>query len=283
LNIQFAIKGNNIFVLEVNPRASRTVPFVSKATGIPLAKIASKVMAGKALKSFNLPDDHLEKMGHFAVKESVLPFNKFSGVDIVLGPEMKSTGEVMGISVSHAEAFAKSQIAANSALPTKGKIFISVRDGDKRNVVPIAKKFRDLGFSIVSTPGTAKALRDAGLADVQIVYHYNQGQEEGIHLMKLIKQSEIGLIVNTPSGEGSQHDMRSIRAAAILHNVPCITTLQGAYAAATAMESKAHEKRSVRSLQEYYKSQRPSSGRAASFPSKMEMKKNDGSSSCAVS
>ncbi|HLF18955.1 MAG TPA: carbamoyl-phosphate synthase large subunit [Candidatus Omnitrophota bacterium] len=252
INIQFAIKGRRIFVLEVNPRASRTVPFVSKATGIAVAKIAAQVMVGKKLSEFDLSFDHITDMKHFAVKESVLPFSRFSGVDIVLGPEMKSTGEVMGISTRYGEAYAKSQIAAGSALPGKGKIFISVKDEDKRGVVFIAKKLADMGFSIVSTRGTAKVLQANGL-EVQEVGRYNQGKGGMNNLMTLVRKGQIHLIINTPSGEDSQYDMRSIRAAAILHNVPCITTLQGAWAAVNGMETCRDNKYTVKSLQEYYK------------------------------
>jgi len=259
LNIQFAIKGSRIYVLEVNPRASRTVPFVSKATGLPLAKIASQVMTGKKLADFDIPENHIENLKHFSVKESVLPFSKFSGVDIVLGPEMKSTGEVMGVASNYGEAFAKSQISANAALPSKGKVFISVKDEDKRAAVLIAKTLRDLSFSIVATPGTAKALKSNGIANIEEVYRYDQGKVEGTNLLELIQDNQIGLIINTPSGERSQYDMRSIRAAAILHNVPCITTLQGAWAAVNGMEEKVHETRNVKSLQQYYKEGRDSS------------------------
>lgn len=161
----------------------------------------------------------------------------------------------MGIAPTYGEAFAKSQICANSALPVSGKVFVSVKDEDKRSIVLIAKRFRDFGFELVSTPGTAKVLRANGIK-VQIVGRYDQGQQEGINLMPLIKNAEIKLIVNTPSGESSQYDMRAIRAAAILHNVPCITTLQGAWAAVNAMETKAHERKFVQSLQDYYKTQK---------------------------
>jgi carbamoyl-phosphate synthase large subunit len=263
LNIQFAIKDQTIYVLEVNPRASRTVPFVSKATGVPLAKIAAQVMAGKPLRDFDINYNLLNELKHFAVKESVLPFNKFSGVDIVLGPEMKSTGEVMGIARTYGEAFAKSQISANSALPVSGKIFVSVKDADKPAAVRVARKFSGFGFELVSTPGTARMLRDNGI-DVQVVGRYDQGQREGVSLMTLIEENRINLIVNTPSGESSQYDMRSIRAAAILHNVPCITTMQGAWAAVNAMETKAHERRSVQSIQDYYKTQKDPSSCAVS-------------------
>ncbi len=252
LNIQFAIKGSKIFVLEVNPRASRTSPFVSKATGLPLAKIGAQIMAGKKLSDFKLSYDYLDQLQHISVKESVLPFSKFSGVDIVLGPEMKSTGEVMGIGSTFGEAFAKSQSAAYQNLPKKGKIFLSVKDQDKRAIVFIAKKLADLKFSIVSTPGTAKVLRANGV-HVEEVHHYDQGKHNMVTLMTLIKRNEIKLIVNTPSGEGSQYDMRSIRAAAILHNVPCITTLQGAWAAVNGIEFvKGSKEIVVKSLQEYY-------------------------------
>ena len=246
LNIQFAIKGSKVFVLEVNPRASRTVPFVSKATGVPLAKIAVQVMTGKKLSEFILPD--ISALKHVSVKESVLPFSRFSGVDIVLGPEMKSTGEVMGIAATFGEAFAKSQISANSALPRLGKIFISVKDEDKRNIVFLAKRLADLKFSLVSTTGTAKALRSSGV-DVEIVDKHGEGKN---NLLTLIKKNEINLIINTPSGKRSQSDMRAIRAAAILHNVPCITTLQGAWAAVNGIESSLTREFTVRPLQEYY-------------------------------
>ncbi|MBF0522241.1 MAG: carbamoyl-phosphate synthase large subunit [Candidatus Omnitrophica bacterium] len=252
INIQFALKGRKIYILEVNPRASRTVPFVSKATGIPLAKIASRLMVGEPLAKFNLTYDLIDNLQHVSVKESVLPFSKFSGVDIVLGPEMKSTGEVMGIASTFGEAFAKSQICAGQGLPRKGKVFISVKDEDKRAAAFIAKKLRDLGFSFVSTSGTGKVLKSNGV-DVEVINRYNQGQNNLLNLMTLMKENKIALIINTPSGESSQSDMRSIRAAAILHNVPCITTLQGAWAAVNGIESSQTRDFSVCSLQEYYK------------------------------
>ncbi len=252
LNIQFAIKGSRVYILEVNPRASRTVPFVSKATGIPLAKIAAKIMVGQKLNEFKLPS--MEQLKHVSVKESVLPFSRFSGVDIVLGPEMKSTGEVMGMALTFGEAFAKSQIAANSALPQQGKIFISVKDEDKRNIVFLAKKLVDMKFSLISTVGTAKVLRSNGV-NVEMVDKHGEGKN---NLLTLIKKNEINLIINTPSGKKSQSDMRAIRSAAILHNVPCITTLQGAWAAVNGIESSSSKDFTVQSLQEYYKIFRPS-------------------------
>jgi carbamoyl-phosphate synthase large subunit len=251
LNIQFALKGRQIFVLEVNPRASRTSPFVSKATGIPLAKIAAKLMLGRKLSEFGLSYEKLAAAKHICVKESVLPFSRFSGVDIVLGPEMKSTGEVMGSAMSFGEAFAKSQISAGSKVPQEGTVFLSVRDEDKRAAILVAKKFQDLKFSILSTRGTARVLRANGVV-VEEVERYDQGKNIYSNLMTLLKENKIGLIINTPSGERSQSDMRFIRAAAILHNVPCITTLQGAWAALNGIESKNQKKFSVQSLQRYY-------------------------------
>ncbi len=250
LNIQFAVKGSKIYVLEVNPRASRTVPFVSKATGIPCAKIAAQIMVGKRIKDFNLPAD-LE-LPHFSVKESVLPFSRFSGVDIVLGPEMKSTGEVMGIAMSFGEAFVKSQLCANQALPKTGMVFVSVKDEDKRSIVFLAKRLRDLKYRIVATQGTAKVLKSNGVV-VDVVGKYAEGENT---LLQMIKNDQIHLVINIPSGQASQSDMRKIRAAAILHNVPCITTLQGAWAAVNGMEDMLVRPFSVKSLQSYYRDMR---------------------------
>ncbi len=246
LNIQFAVKGSQVYVLEVNPRASRTVPFVSKASGIPVAKVAAQVMLGKKLGDFHLFDTtHLP---HFSVKEAVLPFSKFSGVDIVLGPEMKSTGEVMGIAETFGEAFSKSQSSANQPLPKEGAVFLSVKDEDKRNVVFMGKKLEDLGFNIVSTKGTAKVLRSDGVS-VTIVAKNEEGRED---ILSLIKKNEIQLIINTPSGKKSQSDMRAIRAAAIIHQVPCITTMQGAWAAVNGIDAASRKDFDVKSLQQYY-------------------------------
>ncbi len=251
LNIQFAIKGGKIMVLEVNPRASRTAPFVSKATGLPIAKIAAQIMAGKKICDFDLSRE-CEDLPHVAVKESVLPFSRFSGVDIVLGPEMKSTGEVMGIAATFGEAFAKSQLSANSGLPRSGRIFISVKDEDKRNIAFLAKKLVDMKFSIIATRGTAKVLKSSGVV-AEIVDKHDEGRN---NLLTLIRKNEINLIINTPSGKKSQSDMRSIRADAILHNVPCITTLQGAWAAVNGIEAMIAKPMSVCSLQNYYKVQK---------------------------
>ena len=249
LNIQFAIKGEKVYVLEVNPRASRTIPFVSKATGIPLAKVASLIMAGKKLTDFNLIE--INDLKHVSVKESVLPFSRFSGVDIVLGPEMKSTGEVMGIDSTFGAAFAKSQISANQGLPKKGKIFISVNDDDKRHIVFLAKRLVDMGFKLMTTKGTGKVLQSNGVP-LEIVEKVDSTADSENNILTLIKKNEINLIINTPSGQRSQSDMRAIRAAAILYNVPCITTLQGAWAAVNGIESTLQKEFLIQSLQEYY-------------------------------
>ncbi len=245
LNIQFAVKSDTVYVLEVNPRASRTVPFVSKVTGVPLAKIAAKIMAGKKLKELGVRKEKL--ISHIAVKESVLPFSRFSGVDIILGPEMKSTGEVMGIDSSFGIAFYKSQVAAGSALPRSGKIFISVKNDDKRDIVFIAKKLFDIGFEIIATEGTSKVLRSNNIGS-STVKKISEGEKE---ILELIRRNEIGLIINTPSGERGQFDMKPIRSLATMHGVPCITTIQGAQAAANGIEAMLKGDFLVKSIQEY--------------------------------
>ncbi len=245
LNIQFAVKSGTIYVLEANPRASRTVPFVSKATGVPVAKIAAQVMTGRKLAEFDLRDSLA--LDHVAVKESVLPFSRFSGVDIVLGPEMKSTGEVMGIASDFRTAFAKSQICANQALPESGRIFISVKDDDKRGISFLAEKLESLGFSLVATHGTAKVLRANGVP-VEEVDKRGEGERD---VIDLIRDGEIHLVINTISGKKSHDDLRPIRAAAIIHQIPCISTLQGAWAAVNGIEARSQHKFGVRSLQDY--------------------------------
>ncbi len=247
LNIQFAIKGEKVYVLEVNPRASRTVPFVSKAIGAPLAKMAARIMAGEKLSDFpHLPD--IDNLGLVAVKECVLPFSRFSGVDIILGPEMKSTGEVMGMAPTFGAAFAKSQVAANQSLPRKGAVFISVNENDKRHIAFMAKRLQDHGFRIYATKGTAKVLRSSGVATI-LVDKTGEGEH---NILTLLAKNEINLIINTPSGKKSQSDMRSIRSASIRHAIPCITTLQGAWAAVNGIEASLKEGFTVESLQAYY-------------------------------
>lgn len=245
LNIQFAIRNDIVYALEVNPRASRTVPFVSKATGIPLAKIAAKVMVGKKLSELGFTEE--KAVNYFSVKESVLPFSRFSGVDIILGPEMKSTGEVMGISPSFGIAFYKSQVAAGTILPRKGKVFISVKNDNKRDIIFIAKRLCYMGFEIIATKGTSKVLRSNDVK-TEMVDKIGEGSTE---IPELIKRGGIKLIINTPSGQRGQSDMKPIRSLAIMHGIPCITTIQGAQAAVNGMESILEGDLSVKSIQEY--------------------------------
>ncbi len=247
MNVQFAVaRDGTVFVLEVNPRASRTVPFVSKATGVPLARYAALVMVGKTLDELGLFDEVVPK--HFSVKESVFPFNKFLGVDIILGPEMRSTGEVMGIDDNFPMAFAKSQMAANSPLPLQGKVFVSVARRDKGEIVPIARALVEMGYQIVSTSGTAQALREAGIA-VGVI---NKLQEGRPNLLDLMKNDEIDLVINTPSGKGARTDEGMIRAAAVANGVTCITTIAAAQAAVAACRALAEQELTVSALQDRY-------------------------------
>jgi carbamoyl-phosphate synthase large subunit len=247
MNTQFAIKNDIVYVLEVNPRASRTVPFVSKATGIPWAKIATKVMAGKTLKQLGIKEN-LE-LNHVAVKESVFPFTKFPGVDAVLGPEMKSTGEVMGIDVDFGKAFYKSQIAAGNKIPLQGTVFVSVKNKDKRSFIFVAKKLEDLGFKIVATEGTANTLISAGIKAEKV----NKVHEPRPNIVDMIQDHKIDLIINTPVGKGPRSDDFEIRRNAIVLGVPFTTTMAGAQAIVTAIESVKKQDITVKSIQEYYK------------------------------
>ena len=247
MNIQFAVKGSEVYILEVNPRASRTVPFVSKATGVPLAKVASKVMAGEKLKDLVITDP-MAKLNYTCVKESVLPFTRFSGVDILLGPEMMSTGEVMGISKDFGTAFAKAQAGAGQILPQEGKVFISVQETDKRNIVFIAKKLDDFGFKVVATEGTAKVLKSNNI-EVEIVKKMHEGSP---NILEKIKDGEISLIINTSSGEKPHKDGVVIRSTAIMRGIPCITTLAGAQASVNGIESQIKHELDVSPLQDYY-------------------------------
>ncbi len=245
LNIQFAVKKDKIYVLEVNPRASRTVPFVSKSTGVPLAKIAARIMAGAKLKDLGFTKE--KEINHMSVKESVLPFSRFSGVDIILGPEMKSTGEVMGVDETFGIAFYKSQIAAGNFLPAKGTVLISVKNEDKRNIGFIAKKLCDMGFEISCTKGTHKALRSHGIKS-ELLGKIGEGDSR---ILEYIKTGKINLIINTPSGQEGQSDMKSMRGLATMHGIPCITTIQGAQAAVNGLEAVKAEDFKVKSIQEY--------------------------------
>ncbi|CAN5858504.1 carbamoyl-phosphate synthase large subunit [soil metagenome] len=248
MNIQFAVKDGEVYVLEVNPRASRTVPFVSKATGLNLAQAAARVMVGQSLESQGIHADPVP--GYVSVKESVFPFAKFPGVDIVLGPEMRSTGEVMGIARDFPAAFAKSQIAASTRLPASGKVFVSVAARDRGAIVPVASKFQEMGYEIISTPGTAAALGEAGL-QVGTVRKIHEGRP---NVLDLLANGEIALIVNTPSGKGARTDEGRIRASAVSHGVPCITTIAGARAAVAALERMRTGEIDVYALQDLLKS-----------------------------
>jgi carbamoyl-phosphate synthase large subunit len=249
MNVQFAVsRDGTVYVLEVNPRASRTVPFVSKATGVPLARYAALVMVGKTLDELGLFEEVVPR--HFSVKESVFPFNKFPGVDIILGPEMRSTGEVMGIDDSFPMAFAKSQLAANSALPLSGTIFISVADRDKPEAARVAGPLAEMGYRLISTRGTAQALRAAGI-QVEEVPKLKEGRP---NLIDHMKNGQVALVINTPSGKGARTDEGRIRAAAVAHGVTCITTLAAAQAAVEACRALRQQELTVRALQERFHS-----------------------------
>jgi carbamoyl-phosphate synthase large subunit len=232
MNVQFAVKDEAVHVIEVNPRASRTVPFVSKATGVPLAKVAALVMAGRRLADMALPDEDRE-LGHFSVKEAVMPFGRFPGTDTVLGPEMKSTGEVMGAASDFPAAFAKSQLAAEGSLPAEGAVFISVCDRDKRAIVGVAKHLQMLGYEIVSTRGTARILRSSGV-DVVEIHKVHEGRP---NIVDSLKNGDIQLVINTPFGRDTRSDGYHIRTAASNHRVPNVTTVPAAQAIVQALEA----------------------------------------------
>src|SRR5213080_2290707 len=247
MNIQFAIKDDRVYVLEVNPRASRTVPFVSKATGVPLARIAAVVMAGTKLKDFGLPDEL--RVERFYIKSPVFPFAKFPGVDPILSPEMHSTGEVMGIGETFGEAYAKAMIAAGTELPQTGTAFISVNEADKGQAVVLARRLSRLGFVLMATVGTAARLREVGL-ECATVFKVNEGRP---NVADHIKQGEIALVINTPLGRASHYDEQAIRRAALQYNVPCVTTMTGAQALVEALASRMDGKEiSVHPLQELH-------------------------------
>jgi carbamoyl-phosphate synthase large subunit len=246
MNVQYAVKGDQVYVLEVNPRASRTVPFVSKSIGRPLAKLAAKVMAGKTLKELGFTQGIWP--AYWAVKESVFPFNRFHGQDILLSPEMRSTGEVMGLDADLGIAYAKSQMAANSPLPTGGKVFLSVSDAHKREVASLAKQFADLGFELIATSGTANVLEKAGLR-VQRIFKLSEGRPNALDLLK---NRELQLVINTPAGQTPRADEVKIRTTAVYTNTPIMTTLSGAKAAALGIAAMKRSGYGVRTLQEYH-------------------------------
>ncbi len=247
MNVQYAVKGKDLYVLEVNPRASRTVPFVSKATGIPLAKLATKVMVGRKLKDLGFTEE--PKPRHVSIKESVFPFRKFPGVDIILGPEMKSTGEVMGIDTSVGMAFAKSQFAAGLSLPVEGKAFLSIRKDDKEAILGTAQALEKEGFEILATSGTAEFLRENGVA-CQTVLKFSEGRP---NIVDLMKNKEIDLVINTPSGKKrTLSDAFHLRRTALELEIPYFTTVAGAKAAAQAIMALKSQELTVKPLQEYY-------------------------------
>jgi len=246
MNVQYAVKGETVYVLEVNPRASRTVPFVSKAIGVPLAKLAAKLMAGKSLKQLGFTEEIWPK--YWAVKESVFPFNRFHGQDILLSPEMRSTGEVMGLDADLGVAYAKSQMAAGGPLPVSGSVFISVSDAHKAEVAEVGKLFAELGFELVATAGTAAVLAKAGLK-VRRVFKLAEGRPNAVDLLK---NRELQLVINTPAGQNPRADEVKIRTTAVYTNTPIMTTISGAKAAALGIAALRKSGYEVKTLQEYH-------------------------------
>ena len=245
MNVQFAIKDGEVYVLEVNPRASRTVPFVAKVIGLPVAKIAARVMAGESLASFKLKQ---KKLAHVAVKEAVFPFNRFPGVDVLLGPEMRSTGEVMGLDMTYDMAFAKSQLGAGMRMPQAGTVFISVKDADKAKILPAMRKLVDMGFKLVATGGTQRYFEDKGIPSTKI----NKVLEGRPHVVDAIKNGEIQLVLNTTETRASQSDSKPIRQTALMQKVPYYTTLPGILAVTKAIAAQKEGRLDVKPLQDYF-------------------------------
>jgi carbamoyl-phosphate synthase large subunit len=246
MNVQFAVKEEEVYVLEVNPRASRTTPFVSKAIGVPLAKLAAKIMAGHTLEALGFTKEVL--LPHFCVKAPVMPFIKFPGTDTILGPEMRSTGEVMGLDHDLGHAYGKAQMAAHPSLPLRGNLFVSVKDSDKQAIIPIVREFVSLGFDLFATRGTAAVLQEAGIAVTQI----NKLSEGHPNVLDMIKKGEMHLSINTPSGKQPRHDEIIIRSAAVTHGVPTITVLRAATASIDAIRSMQAGPFEVCSIQEFH-------------------------------
>ena len=246
MNVQFAVKGETVYVLEVNPRASRTSPFVSKSIGIPLAKLAAKIMVGKKLTELGFTQEVLPK--HFCVKEAVFPFIRFPGIDIALGPEMKSTGEVMGIDEDFGIAYAKSQMASQPALPMSGNLFLSVKDSDKTAALEMAPEFIKLGFTIYATSGTAAAMKNLGIP-VKTLFKISEGRP---NVLDMIKNGEIQFVINTPSGKSPKQDEVKIRSAAVAARLAIMTTLSAARASILAIRSLQTKTWNVKPLQEYH-------------------------------
>jgi carbamoyl-phosphate synthase large subunit len=245
INIQYGVAGGELYVIEANPRASRTVPFVSKAIGAPLAKIACRLMLGERLSDQELPQANGD---HVSVKEAVLPFARFAGADTVLGPEMKSTGEVMGVAADFPTAFGKAQAAAGVSLPLEGTVFITVTDTDKPAATQLAARFCDLGFRIVATAGTAQAISAMGVPVTQI----NKIGDGSPHVVDWIRNGEVDMVINTPTGSGARADGYEIRSAAVRQGIPCVTTMTGASAAARAISAQRESDAEVQSLQEIH-------------------------------
>ena len=245
LNVQYAVAGGQLYVLEANSRASRTVPFVSKATGVPLAKVACRLMLGERLADQELPESPGQ---HVSVKEAVLPFARFAGADSVLGPEMKSTGEVMGIAADFPAAFGKAQSAAGIALPREGTVFITVTDTDKPAATQLAARFHDLGFRVIATRGTAQAISRMGVPVTGI----NKIADGSPHVVDYIRSREVDLVINTPTGSGARSDGYEIRTAAVREGIPCVTTMTGASAAARAIFAQRGQAAEPRCLQELH-------------------------------
>jgi len=246
MNIQFAIKDGEVYVLEVNPRASRTVPFVSKAIGKPLAQLATKVMLGRSLAELGFTEQI--RPAHVSVKESVFPFSRFPNVNVTLGPEMRSTGEVMGIDRSFATAYAKAQMATGFQLPLSGTVFISVHDRHKDRIVALAKRFVDLGFSLMATKGTAACLKEGGVETLAV----NKVSEGRPNIVDRIKNGEVQLIINTSIGRRPSLDAYHIRQSAIRYNIPYTTTLEASHAMADAVDALQHNQWGVAALQDYF-------------------------------
>ena len=254
LNVQYAVKDGQVFVLEANPRASRTVPFVAKATGLPLASVAARLTVGETLASLRRSGELREigPMAHVSVKEAVLPFDRFPGIDTLLGPEMRSTGEVMGVDMTFGLAFAKSQLAAGTRLPRDGTVFLSLADRDKPAGVEVARQLSALGFAIAATKGTAALLARSGVVVDTVVSKVGE-DGPGAHALELIENGRVQLVVNTPRGRGPRADGQYIRVAALAHHVPCLTTLAAAKAAVAGIADWATHPLEVRTLQELHR------------------------------
>jgi carbamoyl-phosphate synthase large subunit len=246
MNVQYAVKDETVYVLEVNPRASRTVPFISKAIGIPLAKLATKALMGVGLREQGFTEELIPP--YVAVKESVFPFARFAGVDIILGPEMRSTGEVMGLDEDFGRAFMKSQLAAGQRLPREGTVFLSVKDRDKRAIVLVGKRLEELGFQLMATQGTAKALHGSGVRATAI-HKIHEGRP---NVLDALSNGQVRLVINTPSGRLPRADEVRIRSLATALGIPCVTTISGAQASVTGIEAARKHVLRVKPLQAYH-------------------------------